>query len=89
MALLAEGELVAVGVYKHGPPDGGRIRRLVGYKHGPPDGGRIRRLVGSINMALLAEGEFVGWLGSINMALLAEGEFVGWLYKHGDRKSVV
>ena len=32
---------------KHGPPEGGRIGRLIGvYKHGPPEGGRIGRLIG-------------------------------------------
>ena len=39
--------LVGVGVYKHGPPGGGRIGRLIGvYKHSPPGGGRIGRLIG-------------------------------------------
>ena len=34
--------MARAGVYKHGPPDGGRIAVGFGiYKHCPPDGGRI------------------------------------------------
>ena len=40
MALLTEG-----GTPRHGV-----------YKHGPPDGGRERLITASINMALLTEG---------------------------------
>jgi len=39
MALLTEGRLIPLGVYKHDPPDGGPPGSTDVYKHGPPGGG--------------------------------------------------
>jgi len=43
------------------------------YKHGPPDGGRIGSALASINIALLTESGSRSGSASINIALLTEG----------------
>jgi len=66
MALLAEGGTSGHGVYKHGPPDGGRTVTSRTYKHGPPDGGRdVGSRLAPINIALLAEGAVVNSSGPL------------------------
>ena len=46
IALLAEGPMRGVSVYKHCPLAEGPMRGVSVYKHGPPDGGPDARRFG-------------------------------------------